>query len=44
VLIETRGNKAIDVFYVVGPEGEKLDEEGCLKLQEELVSVCRGSE
>jgi [protein-PII] uridylyltransferase len=44
VLIETRGNKAIDVFYVVGPEGEKLDEDGCQKLQEELVSVCRGAE
>ncbi|MEX2299630.1 MAG: HD domain-containing protein, partial [Bryobacterales bacterium] len=44
VLIDTRGNKAIDVFYVVGPEGEKLDEDGCQKLQEELVSVCRGSE
>jgi [protein-PII] uridylyltransferase len=44
VLIETRGNKAIDVFYVVGPEGGKLEEDQCTVLQKELLEVCRGGE
>jgi [protein-PII] uridylyltransferase len=44
VLIETRGNKAIDVFYLVGPDGGKLDEAHCQQLQAELGAVCRGGE
>jgi [protein-PII] uridylyltransferase len=44
VLIETRGNKAIDVFYIVGPEGGKLDEEQSTTLQKELLLVCHGGD
>jgi [protein-PII] uridylyltransferase len=44
VLIDTRGNKAMDVFYLVGPQGEKLDESLCQRLQLDLTAVCRGGE
>jgi [protein-PII] uridylyltransferase len=44
VLIETRGNKAIDAFYLVGPEGHKLDESLCERLLVELTAVCRGGD
>ena len=40
VLIDTQGQKAIDVFYVVGPNG-KLDPATCEVLQEELLEACR---
>lgn len=40
VLIETQGRKAIDVFYVVGPEG-KLSDDRCRLLCEDLVAACR---
>lgn len=41
VLIDTQGARALDTFYVVGPEG-KVDPETCQQLQRELLSVCRG--
>jgi [protein-PII] uridylyltransferase len=44
VLIETRGNKAIDAFYLVGPEGHKLGESLCERLLVELTAVCRGGD
>jgi len=40
VLIETQGRKALDVFYVVGPEG-KLSDERSREFCEELLSACR---
>ena len=40
VLIETQGRKAIDVFYVVGPEG-KLSDDRCRRLCGELLGACR---
>ena len=40
VLIDTQGQKAIDVFYVVGPNG-KLDPATCEVLEEELLEACR---
>ncbi len=39
VLIDTRGHRARDVFYVRGPEG-KLDEPNCEALCEELQAAC----
>jgi len=40
VLIETQGRKALDVFYVVGPEG-KLSEERAQEFCDELLAACR---
>jgi UTP:GlnB (protein PII) uridylyltransferase len=40
VLIDTQGPKAIDVFYLLGPQG-KIDEAMSKLLQEELLEVCR---
>jgi len=40
VLIETQGHKALDVFYVVGPEG-KLSNERAKEFCDELLSACR---
>ena len=40
VLIDTQGQKAIDVFYVVGPNG-KLDSAMCEVLEGELLEACR---
>jgi len=40
VLIDTQGHKAIDVFYVVGPDG-KLDEAACNLLRQELLLACK---
>ena len=40
VLIETQGRKAIDVFYVVGPQG-KLSDEDCQGLVDQLRGACR---
>ena len=43
VLIDTQGHRAIDVFYVVGPDGAKLHPESSEVLREELLEVCRGT-
>jgi [protein-PII] uridylyltransferase len=43
VLIDTRGNKAIDVFYVVGPDGRKLDAPRCDLIRNELLAACHGA-
>jgi [protein-PII] uridylyltransferase len=40
VLIDTQGHKAIDVFYVVGPEG-MLEPDLCENLEKELLEACR---
>ena len=42
VLIDTQGRRAIDVFYVVGPEGAKLDMESAETLRKDLLEVCEG--
>jgi len=39
VMIETRGHRAIDIFYVVGPDG-KLSDEQCDALCSELRGAC----
>ena len=41
VLIDTQGHRAIDVFYVVDPEGQKLDPESSEVLRQDLLDVCR---
>lgn len=40
VLIDTRGHRALDVFYVRGPGGGKLSEANCETLCAELRAAC----
>ncbi len=39
VLIDTQGHRALDVFYLVGPDGRKLPAPACEKLKTELVEA-----
>ena len=39
VLIDTQGHRALDVFYLVGPDGAKLPVEACERLKTELVEA-----
>ena len=39
VLIDTQGHRALDVFYLVGPDGRKLPALACEKLKTELVEA-----
>ena len=41
VLIDTQGHRAIDVFYVVDSEGEKLPPEASEALRKDLLEVCQ---
>jgi [protein-PII] uridylyltransferase len=41
VLLDTQGNKAVDVFYVVR-DGGPLDAPLCAILRDEILAVCRG--
>ena len=43
VLIDTQGHRAIDVFYLAGPGGEKLEPSKCEALKEELEAACSSS-
>jgi len=43
VLTDTQGHRAIAVFYLVGPGGEKLDPSKCEVLKEELAAACLSS-
>ena len=43
VLIDTQGHRAIDVFYLAGPDGEKLDPSKCEALKDELAAACLSS-
>ena len=43
VLIDTQGHRAIDVFYLAGPGGEKLEPSKCEVLKDELAAVCLSS-
>ncbi len=40
VLIDTQGHRAIDVFYLSGPDGEKLEPSKCEVLKDELAAAC----
>ena len=39
VLIDTQGHRALDVFYLVGPDGGKLSADACELLKTELVDT-----
>ena len=39
VLIDTQGHRALDVFYLVGPDGGKLPANVCEKLKTELIET-----
>ena len=43
VLIDTQGHRALDVFYLVGPDGRKLPAPACEKLKTELVEAVSSS-
>ena len=43
VLIDTQGHRAIDVFYLAGPGGEKLELSKCEALKDELAAACLSS-
>lgn len=43
VLIDTQGQKAIDVFYVVGPNG-KLDSVSCKHIEKDLLKACQSNQ
>ncbi len=39
VLIDTQGHRALDVFYLVGPDGRKLPADACEQLKSELIEA-----
>ena len=43
VLIDTQGRRALDVFYLVGPDGGKLPADACEQLKTELVEAVSSS-
>ena len=43
VLIDTQGQRAVDVFYLVGPGGEKIEPSKCELLKQELAAACLSS-
>ena len=40
VLIDTQGQRAIDVFYLAGPGGQKIETQKCAVLKDELAAAC----
>ena len=43
VLIDTQGQRAIDVFYLAGPGGKKIENSKCEVLKEDLAAACLSS-